>query len=132
MQLVAVAERTATAELMVPYSPALVPEPLTTRQPDGGEVRDIPLLSTEDGCADTAPKNEAEARTIKRIVVRADMIAIYCTYTFCIYHSGGDLLHFIHFPRPLKQFHGWWIIFSVKNTRLRILVILPLQNVKED
>lgn len=88
MQLVAVAERTATAELMVPYSPALVPEPLTTRQPDGGEVRDIPLFSTEDGCADTAPKNEAEARTIKRIVVRADMIAIYGTYTF-FYLSFG-------------------------------------------
>lgn len=49
MQLVAVAERTATAELTVPYSPILVPEPRTTRQPDGGDVRDTPLFSTEDG-----------------------------------------------------------------------------------
>jgi hypothetical protein len=76
MQLVAVAERTATAELTVLYSPVLVPELLTTRQPDGGEVRDTPLFSSEVGLAKTLLRTEADARRAKIVDLRKAIFAV--------------------------------------------------------
>lgn len=76
IQLLAVDERTATAELTVAYSPVWVPEPLTTRQPDGGEVRDTALFSSEAGLAKTLLRTEADARSAKIVDSRKGIFAV--------------------------------------------------------